>query len=124
MVRDDVMTETICALDAVGCKFCVSSEDGQILYEKIKEALLGGRKVSVSFRNVVDISSAFLDAAIGQLYKGLFSEKELKEKVIFLDLSREDSFLLERVILRAKYYCGYPEQLDAAVCELLGEDND
>ena len=49
MVKDDGMTEKICALDAVGCKFCVSSEDGQILHEKIKEALIGGRKVSVSF---------------------------------------------------------------------------
>jgi hypothetical protein len=124
MVKDDGMTEKICASDAVGCKFCVSSEDGQILYEKIKEALIGGRKVSVSFRNAVDISSAFLDSAIGQLYKGQFSEKELKEKVTFSDLSKEDSFLLGRVILRAKYYCGDPKQLDVAVCELLGEEND
>ena len=73
---------------------------------------------------MVDISSAFLDSAIGQLYKGQFSEKELKEKVTFSDLSKEDSFLLERVILRAKYYCGDPKQLDVAVCELLGEKND
>jgi hypothetical protein len=118
------LTEKINAFDVSGCKFCVSSEDGQILYEIIKEALLNGKNVSISFQNVDDISSAFLDAAIGQLYRGQFSEEELKEKITIVDLSKEDIFLLKRVILRSRYYCSDSKRLDAAVCELLGEEND
>lgn len=122
MAKESETTETIYASEATGCKFCVSSEDGQILYERIKEALLEGNKVLVSFRDVFDISSAFMDAAVGQLYRGDFSKEELCNKLTLQGLSDDDSFLLERVIIRAKYYCGEPDQLDAAVCELLGEE--
>ena len=124
MESDDENRETICAFDVAGCKFCVSSEDGQFLYERIKGALIGGKRVSVSFGNIAEISSAFLDVAIGQLYKGQFSEKELKEKLILIELSDDNRFLLERVILRAKHYCEDPKRFDAAVCELLGEEHD
>jgi hypothetical protein len=117
-------TKTIYATDVAACKFCVSSADGQHLHKKIQEALHEGRRVSISFADVLEISSAFLDVAIGQLYRGEFSEKDLKEKLTFLGLSKDDSFLLERVILRAKYYCGEPEQLDAAVCRLLGGEDE
>jgi hypothetical protein len=84
--------ETIKASDIVGGKFCVSSDDGQKLYETIKKALRNGKLVSISFENVADISCAFLDAARGQLYNGEFSEEELEEKLSLKDLSEEDLF--------------------------------
>ena len=119
-----VLMETIYASEIVGCRFCVSSEDGQRLYSAIKNAMHTERMVLVSFKNAAEISSAFLDAAIGQLYNGEFSEKELKEKLILQDLSEEDLFILKRVILRSKYFCLDPQRADVAMCELLGEEND
>ncbi len=124
METNEKLKETIRASDLIGCKFCVSSEDGQVLFEKIKKALTNRKKVNVSFENLSEISSAFLDAAIGQLYKGLFSDKELKEGLAFTGLSKDELFLLERVILRAKYYCDDPKTLDRAACELVGENHD
>jgi hypothetical protein len=118
------MMETIYASEIVGCRFCVSSEDGQKLYEAIKNAMRSEMVVSVSFKNAVDISSAFLDAAIGQLHNGDFSEEELKERLNFQDLSEEDLFILKRIILRSKYYCQDPQRADVVMCELLGEDDD
>jgi hypothetical protein len=116
--------ETIKAIDIVGCKFCVSSDDGQKLYKTIKKALHDGKMVSISFENVADISSAFLDAAIGQLYNGEFSEEELEEKLSLKDLSEEDLFIMNRIILRSKYYCSDPKRADIVMCELIGEEND
>ncbi len=116
--------ETIIVSEIVGCRFCVSSEDGHKLYEAIKSAFHSDEVVYVSFKNVADISSAFLDTAIGQLYNGEFSEEELKERLNLQDLSEEDLFILQRIILRSKYYCIDPQRADAVVCELLGEEND
>jgi hypothetical protein len=116
--------ETIYASEIVGCRFCVSSEDGQKLYLAIKNAMHTERMVLVSFKNAAEISSAFLDAAIGQLYNGEFSEKELKERLVLQDLSEGDLFILKRIILRSKYFCLDPQRADVVMCELLGEGND
>lgn len=116
--------EPIIVWEIVGCRFCVSSEDGHKLYKAIKKAFHSDEVVCVSFKNVADISSAFLDTAIGQLYNGEFSEEELKEKLILQDLSEEDLFILERIILRSKYYCLDPQRADVVMCELLGKEND
>jgi hypothetical protein len=117
-------TMSINVADALGSKFCVSSEDGQKLHDLITKFLSTGKSVAISFTEVADISSAFLDAAIGQLYNGDFSEDELKQKLSLMDISAEDCFVLERLILRTKYYCGDPKRHNDAVCELIGEDYD
>lgn len=69
------MTEPIIVrvFDIVGGPICVSAEDGQRLHGKIAPLLREGRKVALSFEQVDTLISAFLNAAIGQLY-GEFPE--------------------------------------------------
>jgi hypothetical protein len=86
------------ALEIAGSKFCVSSEDGRSLYQSIRSALLDGKNVLISFEGITNISSAFLDEAISNLYNGEFNEEELKQKINFKGLSPEDSSLLRNII--------------------------
>jgi len=60
--------------DIVGSPVCVSADDGQTVHDKIAPLLRDNRKVVVSFERVETLISAFLNAAIGQLY-GEFPEE-------------------------------------------------
>jgi hypothetical protein len=81
------MTEPIIVrvFDIVGGSICVSAEDGQRLYDKIVPLLREGKKVVLSFEQVDTLISAFLNAAIGQLY-GEFSEEYIRELVSVRDM--------------------------------------
>ncbi len=86
---------TIRVFDVVGTPLCVSSADGQLVYDKLAPLLREGRKVAISFAQVETLISAFLNNAIGQLY-GEFTEERVA--------------LLKRVIENAKAYFRDPER--------------
>ncbi len=111
---------TISVFNAVGNSFCVEADDGQIVYELIKKALQENRKVKVSFQNVEMLTSAFLNTAIGQLYKD-FSEVEIKNNLSVDNMSKEDASLLKRVVGTAKLYYKNPEEMEKSITEILGE---
>ncbi len=89
--------------EIVGSPLCVASDDGQKVFERIAGALKVGRSVTVSFRNVTSLTSAFLNAAIGQLY-GSFSPSEIRARLKVKDLAPADLVLLKRVVDTAKEY--------------------
>ena len=72
------MPATIHVTDTVGTPFCVASEDGTKLYAAIFEHLRMHTVVEVSFTGVTRLTTAFLNAAIGQAY-GEFSADEIRE---------------------------------------------
>jgi len=95
--------------DVVGSPLCVSSADGQLVYEKIIPLLREGRKVAISFAQVETLISAFLNNAIGQLY-GELSEDRVRELLSVRDMLPEDVALLKRVVENAKTYFRDPER--------------
>jgi hypothetical protein len=114
--------EEIRLTEIVGSDLCIASEDGQKVHDAIKKALQEGKNVRISFKNVDDLTSAFLNSAIGQLYSE-FSEDELKASLAVSDASPEDLLLLKRVIQRAKEFFMDKERFEVATRELLGEDD-
>ncbi len=114
--------EEIRLTEIVGSDLCIASEDGQKVHDAIKKALQEEKRIHISFKNVDDLTSAFLNSAIGQLY-GEFSEDELKENLAVSDASYEDLLLLKRVIQRAKEFFKDKERFEIATRELLGEDD-
>lgn len=118
-MSEDVM---ISVFEVVGSPLCVASEDGQKVYDRVKSALEKGRNVTVSFFNVNSLTSAFLNAAIGQLY-GEFSQEQIRARVQVSDMEQEDLFLLKRVVDTAKAYFSDPDRFLAAKRAALEEED-
>ncbi|MHB9027045.1 MAG: STAS-like domain-containing protein [Armatimonadota bacterium] len=113
----------ISVYETVGSPLCVASDDGQNVHDRVATALRAGRSVVLSFLNVESLTSAFLNAAIGQLY-GEFSEEQIKGHLAVQDMASDDLFLLMRVVDTAKAYFKDPAAAKAAAREILGEDDD
>ncbi|MFH0822387.1 MAG: STAS-like domain-containing protein [Pseudomonadota bacterium] len=113
---------TLSIFEIVGSPLCVASDDGERVYERVEKAIRQGRSVSLSFMNITSLTSAFLNAAIGQLY-GVFSVDEIRASLSVRDMDPDDLALLKRVVETAKAYFSNPELHEKATEELLGDDN-
>lgn len=107
--------------DIVGGPLGVSAEDGQRVHDKIAPLLREGQKVELSFEQVETLISAFLNAAIGQLY-GEFAEERIKELLSVRDLDADDMDVLRRVVENAKAYFKSPKKFDKAWKEEVGDE--
>jgi hypothetical protein len=107
--------------DVVGTPLCVSSADGQLVYDKLAPLLREGRKVAISFAQVETLISAFLNTAIGQIY-GELTEERVRELLSVRDMLPEDVTLLKRVVDNAKIYFRDPERFNKAIEEATGDE--
>lgn len=92
---------------------CVSADDGQKIHDAVVEVIRARQNVHVSFEGVTILISAFLNAAIGQLY-GEFSEEDIRKHLSVSGLGADDLILLKRVIENAKLYFKNRKSFDAA----------
>jgi Icc-related predicted phosphoesterase len=109
--------------EIVGSPFCVASDDGQKVHDRLAVALKEGHGVRLSFHNVTIVTSAFLNAAIGQLY-GEFSEDQIRSLLNVSDIAADDLALLRRVVETAKQYFADPLTFEQAILEVQGGDGD
>ena len=107
--------------EIVGNSLCVASDDGQKVFNRLDVALKEGQNVTLSFRNVTTLTSAFLNAAIGQLY-GTFTEDQIRSLLKVQDMQQDDLALLKRVVETAKHYFKDPARFEQAVRETLGDE--
>ena len=107
--------------DIVGGPLCVSVADGQRVHDKIAPLLREGLKVILSFEQVETLISAFLNAAVGQLY-GEFTEANIRKLLSVRDLDDEDVEILKRVVKNAKAYFKSPKKFDKAWKEEVGDE--
>ena len=102
--------------EVVGNPLCVASSDGQMVFSRLIAAMKEGKKVELSFHNVTTLTSAFLNAAIGQLY-GEYDEKTIRKLLAVKDMQPDDLALLKRVVETAKLYFKDPKEFDKAIKE-------
>ena len=108
----------ISVFEIVGSPFCVSSDDGQKIHDRLDVALKANREVVLSFRNVTALTGAFLNAAVGQLY-GTFNEEKIHSLLKVEDAEQDDLALLNSVINNAKLYFKDPKRYNRAIREAL-----
>ena len=113
----------ISVFEVVGSPLCVASADGQKVYQRLAAAVKAGRRVGLSFRNVSIMTSAFLNAAVGQLY-GEFDEDRIRTLLAVEDMESDDVALLRRVVATAKQYFRDPDRFNRALREELGDRDD
>ncbi len=112
-ISEAANTFSLGVVEIVGDSICVAQDDGQRLFAVLHEALDSERVVSLSFEGVGSLTTAFLNAAIGQLLRH-FSSDFLRDHLKARDLSVEQLRLLQEVIARARLYFSDPARVDAA----------
>ena len=113
----------ISIFEVVGDPLCVASNDGQKVYDRLAAALEADRSITLSFRNITTLTSAFLNAAIGQLY-GPFSEEQIRSRLKVEDIEPDDRALLKRVVDTAKLYFKDSQRFEQVVRETVEDEND
>jgi hypothetical protein len=92
------------------------------VHDRIAEAFRKNRKVELSFEETDDLTPAFLNAAVGQLY-GSFSEEFVKNNLSFADIYPEDEAILKRIVERAKGYFEHADSYQQAFRDVTGGDD-
>lgn len=105
---------TIQVFDEVGGSAAISVDDGNNIFAKIDHAITNKVNVVLSFQNIELIITAFLNAAIGQLYSKYTSE-ELTAHLQITNVRPEDKRLFKMVIERAKEYFSNPNSFDESI---------
>jgi hypothetical protein len=113
---------TINLVCASGGERCTAADDGQKVFEAVVAAIERGDNVRLSFTGVRDLTSAFLNTAIGQLY-GRYPEERLRAVLLRpVGASGADLSLLKRVVRTAKAYFRNPDHYAHVVREVLEDD--
>ena len=90
----------------------LNPEDGERLRLVIRDELLARRDVVLDFEGVRIVASAFLNAAIGQLYADV-PEDLIKQHLKVPNLSDIGKFALKRVVDNSKRYYSDPRYRSA-----------
>jgi len=98
--------------EVVGSKICVAAEDGHTLHNVIADRIQAKQDVQLSFAGVERLTTAFLNAAIGQLY-GEFSEEQIRQHMQVIDATTAQLSLLKKVVDGAKRFFRDPKQYRA-----------
>lgn len=108
----------------VGGGICVAASDGNKVHDAILAEFQAGNRVAISFQNVSRMTTAFLNAAIGQLY-GEFAEERLKQ-LLAPPVHAEPWHLnrLKLVVDRAKTFFSNPKSARSAFKNVTGMDDD
>lgn len=110
----------ICIVSTIGDTHGVTAEEGQKVYELVRKAIEAGHKVRLSFQNIDLLTVAFLNTAIGQLYRE-FTEEQVKNHLHFTDISDSGKVALRRVVNTAKLIYKDPEALRISMEEIIDD---
>ncbi len=91
--------------DIIHSDFAVSTDDGNRIYELIDDGFSNKKTVILNFQGVTLMTTAFLNAAIGQLYSNeKYSSDFLNDNISLVNVSNQDKYLFGVIIERAKKY--------------------
>ncbi len=104
-----------------GTGICVSLEDGNRVHERIFSQLQAGNRVVLSFFGVTRMTTAFLNAAVGQLYNE-FDDATVRSLLIPADGTTQDQLrILKRVADNAKLFFANQDRAREIISDELGE---
>lgn len=112
--------ELVRVVEAVGTPICVSVEAGDRLYSVLAPRVRDHLPVRVSFAGVERLTTAFLNAGIGQLYNE-FTEEDIRVSLQISDATDSNLRLLSRVIENAKRFFHDPERREMLMNEAIGD---
>lgn len=87
--------------DIISSNFAVSPAKGDVLFELIKEHISRKEILELNFHNINQLTTAFLNNAIGNLYRQ-FTSEELNNYLKVTGLDDLDKYMFSKVINRSK----------------------
>lgn len=93
----------------IGSSAAFTPSSGEKVYNEIISCLKQNNTTAIDFQDVELITTAFLNAAIGQLYKDYTSEF-LNKRLQIVNLSADDAVRFKMVVETAKEYFKNPER--------------
>ncbi|MCH7397873.1 STAS-like domain-containing protein [Belliella sp. DSM 107340] len=109
---------TINIVNTIGDRYGVEAEDGQKVFELITTAFSDQKRVNLSFQNIEMLTTAFLNTAVGQLYKD-YEEIFIKKNLSVSNISESGKVALKRVVETAKLYYKDPDALKRSIDEII-----
>jgi hypothetical protein len=97
--------------DIISVDTAVSTDNGNLVYKKIVEFLNSGNEVHLDFIGITMMTTAFLNAAIGQLYS-TYTGEQLNKLLKLVNVADDDKILFKKVIDRAKQYFANKKDFD------------
>lgn len=89
--------------EIIGGDTAVSTDDGDVVFQKIIQAFNNNKIVELDFLDINIMTTAFLNAAIGQLYSSYTSE-QLNIMLKLVNVADADRVLFKKVVERAKEF--------------------
>lgn len=107
-------------MNVIGDVYGVEAGDGQKVFDLILKAFKDKKKITLSFKNIEMLTTAFLNTAVGQLYKD-HSEGFIRDNLKVSDISESGKVALKRVVDTAKLYYKNPDALSKSIDEIIGD---
>jgi len=118
------MREVTLGISSLVGGICVAAADGNKVHDAIKAEIDRGSRVTLSFSGVTRMTTAFLNAAIGQLY-GEFSETQIRQYLAPpTDVENWHLNRLKLVVNRAKKFFANPRVVKEAFFDATGLDDE
>ncbi len=100
--------------DVIGTNLAVSTDNGLKVFHEIDNLLKTEEKIDLDFEGITVVITAFLNAAIGSLYKdGVYSGEFLNNHLKLRNVDSNDLSLFKDVIQRAKEYFSNKDSFEA-----------
>lgn len=107
--------------DLIGKPRAIAAADGEMVFKEIYPLLKAGTPVVLSFAGIRMVITAFLNAAIGKLYRDIPGE-EVDQLLEVTDLPDAFHPALEHSKTWSKAYYADPERLERAIKEEYGDE--
>lgn len=115
-------TTRIFVKDLIGSETCVTQSDGELTFKKIYEAFQRKEKVILSFSGIRFVISAFLNPALGMLYK-YYDSKFLNENLSIVEITKDQKEMVREVMRNAKEYWNNEKEIKDNLKESIDENS-
>lgn len=92
----------------------VAADEGEKIYQQIVKLFSDYQTIVLDFSDIALLTTAYLNGAIGQLYKD-YSSQELGERLKLVNVSQDDLILFKKVTNRAKEFYNNEETFSQTV---------
>lgn len=113
--------ENLIVKDVINSNIAVATDAGDKVFNELVVGFNNGNKIRLDFADISIISTAFLNAAIGQLYsQGKYSSEFLNSSLKLVNIQPEDKPLFVMVVNRAKEYFANKNNFEGFAHEVFG----